>query len=266
MPAVYTHYMIARETLLRLPQNIQDTISHFLPLYFFGAQGADFCFFYRRLNANGKNLGSFLHRNKVYEAFSVIQLFSAHNPMLNAYALGFITHYAADTTFHPYVYELSGNSPLQHTRVENTLDGYFKSNEKSFDTFAEYFTQKPSAKEREELFFLYSSIAAKCGFPTLIKSTFFQAISLFNAYLPYPYAIFSKNNRRFLDTVINKEKRTWRYPAAPTIQSNDNAYELLERSIYAATVYIQEFSNAVARNTPLPRNSFSKNYLTGISP
>ena len=188
MPAAYTHHCIARETLSLLPPTIQTKLQPHLPLYFFGAQGADFCFFYPVLGGFSQNFGSYLHRKGGFPAFAVCKTFSTQPPLF-AYSLGFITHYAVDTVFHPFVYAKAEKSTLKHTRVENALDCYFKA--KAPNDFTEYFRAKLSQADKKELFLLYAAISARVGFPPLDEKAFYRAIRLFNAYLPPSSKLFS---------------------------------------------------------------------------
>ena len=263
MPAVYTHHFIAQETLRNLPRETQKHIRPHLPLYFFGAQGPDFCFFYRFYDTKTQNFGSFLHRKGGYTAFRVMQSL-ANEPQLLAYALGYLTHYAADTTFHPYVYATTGKSPIRHSRMENALDVHFQQIF-AFDSAASaYFRKKLTKEEEKTLFLLYSAIAKQTQFPQLQKSAFSRAISLFNAYMPLSSAFLRGNPTKLLQTVLNTEKRLWTYPAAPTRQKNDSADELFAKSVRFAEKLIAEFLYSIALDAHLPPALFGKNFLTGI--
>ena len=116
MPAAYTHFSVAAEVFRRLPEEIRGNISS-LRLYFFGAQVADYCFFYRAFRASEINFGRFLHNRGSFDFFKALLLFSDRNSDLFSYALGYITHYAADCIFHPYVYYLSGHSPVNRFSI-----------------------------------------------------------------------------------------------------------------------------------------------------
>ena len=263
MPAIYTHHFIARETLRNLPHETQKLIRPYLSVYFFGAQGADFCFFYRFYDTKTMNLGSFLHRKGGYDTFKVMQSF-ANEPLLLAYALGYITHYAADGTFHPYVYATTGKSPIRHSRMENALDVHFQKIFASHYTSTAYFRKKLTKEEEKALFRLYAEIAKQTQFPPLQKSAFSRAISLFNAYMPLSSSFLRGKPTKLLQTVLNTEKRVWTYPADPTKQKNDSADELFAKSVRFSEKLIAEFFNAAQLNASLPPAFFGKNFLTGI--
>lgn len=229
-----------------------------MPLYFFGAQGADFCFLYPHLGGFSQNLGSLLHRRGSLGAFAVCRAFAAKDADAYAYSLGYITHYAADVTFHPYVYATAGQSPLRHTRVESALDAFFKRNAAS--DYAEYFRKKLTVAEKNELFYLYASIAAKIGFPPLVKRSFFRAISLYNV----SSTALGGENPRLQAALINAERREWAYPQAPERKSRDGANELFEKSVRFALQAVISFTSSLKEKTPLQRSVFGKNYLSGL--
>lgn len=242
MPAAYTHHCVARETLALLPPAIQTKLQPHLPLYFFGAQGADFCFFYPVLGGFSQNFGSYLHRKGGFPAFTVCKTFSTQPPLF-AYSLGFITHYAVDTVFHPFVYAKAGKSTLKHTRIENALDCYFKA--KAPNDFTEYFRAKLSPEDKKELFLLYAAISARVGFPPLDQKAFYRAIRLFNAYLPPSSKLFSVKSSALVSTI------------------SERADKLYNSAILHAKDYCLSFCHSVKKKTPLPSEIFGKNYLTG---
>ncbi len=267
MPAPYTHYAVAKETFARLPHNLQKTLLPHLPLYFFGSQGADFCFFYPTRTRNKMNLGRTLHR-KGYEFFRILSLFSETDEKALSYALGYITHYATDTTFHPFVYYLSGKSLRKHSQVESALDGYLRHvNEHGVrhDPFSSYL--RPSLKEEEldTVFLFYSAYATVNSYLPLTKPTFKKSFFAFNTYTGISLRVFGRKRLRVpISVLTNAEKKVWQNPKAPFRQSTDGADELFEKSVKRAVEYIQQFQTAVAQKKAPPKESFSKSFLSGI--
>lgn len=246
MPACYTHYSVAWETLRLLPAQVKRKIQPHLPLYFFGAQGADFCFFYPVLGGFSQNLGSYLHRRGGFSAFNVCKTFSTQAPLF-AYSLGYVTHYAADVVFHPFIYEKTGKSRLRHTRLENALDRHFKERTQNKAETSEYFRAKLSKKDKQDLFFLYAAICARIGFPPLVQQSFFRAISLFNAYLPPSSTIFSIKSAALVRKVSHQ------------------ADALYEQAVSYAETLCNTFYDCIKKKIPLASEIFGKNYLTGKS-
>ncbi len=262
MPAAYTHFLIAREALSALPINVQNTAAHNLPLYFFGAQGADFYFFYPALRPKTFNLGSHLHRKGSLTTFRTLQALSNDRDIL-AYSLGYLTHYAADCTLHPYVYATAGNSLLRHTRLENLLDIRFK-NAFPAHAYDGFFRKKLQQTDKELLLLVYTALAQKSKLEAPKRSAFFRAVSLFNAYLPLPNTLFDGASAKLRALVANEEKREWAYPANPALIRTDSADELFTNAVTLAVELIGIFFHAVKDRRSLPSALFSKSFLTGL--
>ena len=264
MPAFYTHYLIAEHAMQHLDEKQKTLIQPFLPLYFFGAQGADFCFFYQFYNLKTPNFGSFLHRKGAFNSFSVLRLFSMTSTPIKAYALGYITHYASDCVFHPFVYSIAGKSPVFHNRLEYALDAYLKTHYPQNPLYEKFL--KPTLKEqyKKELFYAYAAIAAKCGFPSLVYSNFSRSISMFNSYLPVPNALFKRKNNALVKTAANEEKAPWSPPSTPNEMHCESAKELFSLALLKSNYLMDEFLFSVKNKTPLAHSLFSKSFLTGI--
>ena len=262
MSAGLTHHFVAQKASENLSAPLRQKLTPYLNLYFFGAQGADFCFFYPTLTEG--NLGSYLHRKGGYSAFQVCKAFSSKNDLLFAYSLGFITHYCADVTFHPYVYATAGKSPLRHSRVERAIDLYLRDRVNGANDYLDRFNQPLTQKAIDELFLLYAVIAAKVGFPPLHKPAFKRALNLFNAYLPRSSVILSEKNVRLYETLANHKNDEWAYPAAPYIKSRANARTLFDKAVSFSSQAIRAFVRATEEKTPLPFSIFGKHYLSGL--
>ena len=253
MPSVYTHYLVARETYKLLPPDLQESLRPHLSLYFFGAQGADFCFFYRFANPRKRNLGSYLHRKGGYDAFRLLQHFSRRDTALFAYALGFITHYAVDTVFHPFVYAVSGKSLLLHSRVEGALDALYvkKYTDVKTDSFAPFFRKKLTEEETNALFLYYATVAEHASFPTIVKPSFLRAISMFNAYMPLSFSIFGERKPQLIHALFGKDG------------TDKKASALFQNTVEKSRSLIGAFCTAKDAHEPLPKALFGKSYLTG---
>ena len=252
MPSVYTHFLTARKTFEGLPSHIQDKIKPHLAMYYFGAQGADFCFFYKFLRPKKGNFGSFLHRQGAHQTFCVLQAFAKHSPDLYAYAAGYIAHYAADCVLHPFIYAAAGNSILTHSRIESGLDYlYGKCFSKSAtEDYKRYFRPKLTKAEKKNLFLLYAAIATECGFPPLTKPAFFRAISIFNAYLPLSFTFLSTDNPSLLRRAFGIDYTAY-------------AQQLLLSICTRTRALTEEFHLAVQKDEPLSLTRFGNSFLTG---
>ena len=120
MPASYLHQAVARAV-------VGDN-----PLALAGAEGPDplfYCFHRYKNLISPFALGSYLHKARTGNLLaSLVFVASSSRPSERFdYALGFLTHYATDTTFHPYVYAHSYTpggkySPNMHCTLEHALD------------------------------------------------------------------------------------------------------------------------------------------------
>ena len=254
MPSVYTHFLIARQSFLALPPRIQVKIAPHMHLYYFGAQGADFCFFYKFLRRKNGNLGSHLHRKGGLNTFQCLQTHAAQSSAIFAYAAGYITHYAADTILHPYVYAASGTSILVHTRLESALDyEYGKTYAKdAWEDYKRYFRPKLDKDEKQTLYALYAEIAQRCGFPPLVKPAFFRAISMFNAYLPLSFTLLTHQRTKLLQAAFGKDY-------------GRKTSSILQSVCLRAKILTREFLQTIETAAPLQKSLFDKSFLTGKS-
>ncbi len=135
MPAAYIHENIAKnslETILSAPSYIKNNIY----AYEMGAQGPDFLFYYNVLkfwdkDSSPNELGNDMHNKHINDFFKAV-LVSAKNEgdAARAWLAGFVTHYAADTTIHPFVYASTDNEDgsrniTAHLVLESQFDTWY---------------------------------------------------------------------------------------------------------------------------------------------
>ena len=135
MPACMTHHLFAKEVLSRLEAPAADPCA-----YYWGAQGPDFLFchryFYALTHKESKTLnqfGSALHKSPPSQTLGAMRDFlkQHENPSYRSYVLGFLCHYALDSTAHPFVnaraQEMAQERPAEnpqtmHGEIEASLD------------------------------------------------------------------------------------------------------------------------------------------------
>ena len=123
MPEGYTHLRVARRAASFADIPIEDEAA-----FGCGANGPDMLFCYRAWRAaesRGEDLpaiGERLH-NENTGAFLRWMVRHARGPVQRSYALGFLSHYAADCTLHPYVAFLCEEGQPFHRRGGH---GYFE--------------------------------------------------------------------------------------------------------------------------------------------
>lgn len=133
MPACLTHYCFAKEVLEGLSE--KDEINQCA--YFWGAQGPDFLFCHRYFPwMKGKSLkkyGNRLHETKPSATLNAMRDFLKRHsdPSYRSYVLGFLCHYALDSTAHPYINALAEElaqarqnetASTMHGEIEAALD------------------------------------------------------------------------------------------------------------------------------------------------
>lgn len=118
MPDYFSHVILADKILERLDREHRAKIDD-RRLYLLGAQGGDVFFTYN-LNFSKSNLGRKLHSLPAVYVFENLAKGNA------AYAAGFATHYAVDSTLHPTIYTFEDNSrsPVSHLNFESDLGLY----------------------------------------------------------------------------------------------------------------------------------------------
>ncbi len=129
MPEAYVHRCVAQAALeksgIRPPKSMAP--------YYMGANGPDVLFTYRVLSRRRPyelaQLGGRMHDEQCGRFLRAL-IFSAHTPAQMNYALGFVTHYAADSIMHPYIeFQCSEagqfRMPHGHGFCEVSLDSLF---------------------------------------------------------------------------------------------------------------------------------------------
>ena len=107
MPSTYAHRCFGADVLTQLPEALQKKIEPYRALYDIGLHGPDLLFYYKALQSNPVNrLGNAMHEQPgtvfFERARGVIRNAKNRDAAL-VYALGYICHFALDSTCHPYV-------------------------------------------------------------------------------------------------------------------------------------------------------------------
>ncbi|MBQ2991491.1 MAG: zinc dependent phospholipase C family protein [Clostridia bacterium] len=123
MPASYVHQCIAQSACRALSVYTEKPL---LDAVLAGAEGPDPLFF-SVLRPSVPRLGSILHTQKTDDFLLALADACRHSELLRAYCCGFFTHYAADTTFHPFIYahsltEDGSYSSTLHCTLEHQLE------------------------------------------------------------------------------------------------------------------------------------------------
>lgn len=127
MPAAYTHYRFGRDVLALLPEDLRSVITAHRVLYDIGLHGPDIFFFYRPLRHNSViRLGHALHEQSGETVFRRLWTLYERDPSpaALAYLLGFLCHFALDSSCHGYVGQMEALG-VGHSLLETQLDRAF---------------------------------------------------------------------------------------------------------------------------------------------
>lgn len=126
MPSTYAHRRFGAQAAARLPEPLQGVVDRHRALYDIGLHGPDILFYYHPLHANPiSSRGGAMH-DRPGAAF-----FAAARGPLNAaedreaalaYLLGFVCHFALDSTCHPYVEQYTRDRGISHCEIETEFD------------------------------------------------------------------------------------------------------------------------------------------------
>ncbi|MDI9471825.1 MAG: zinc dependent phospholipase C family protein [Tissierellia bacterium] len=120
MPDLWTHYFFSKDV-----QKDNHLPISWESLYSLGAQGPDFLFyldFQPWKKKSGFRFGTLMHQEKPKELMSyVLTLLEKADDILRDYLLGFVAHYALDSTAHPFVFYYA-QDPIEHKVLEASID------------------------------------------------------------------------------------------------------------------------------------------------
>ena len=126
MPSTYAHRHFGADVLQQLPAALQDQIGKNRALFDVGLHGPDLLFYYHAAKSNPVSaLGNAMHEQpgRVFfeRARGVVRQAKDRDAAL-AYALGFVCHFALDSTCHPYVEAYTRQSGVSHCEIETEFD------------------------------------------------------------------------------------------------------------------------------------------------
>ena len=126
MPSTYAHRRFGADVLALLPDGLRATLEQHRELYDIGLHGPDLMFYYKALQSNPVNrLGNTMHEQKGEVFFTRARTVVENAPDKDAalaYALGFVCHFALDSTCHPYVEQFTRESGVTHCEIETEFD------------------------------------------------------------------------------------------------------------------------------------------------
>ena len=126
MPSTYAHRRFGANVLEHLPDELRAQLEQNRELYDIGLHGPDLLFYYHAAKSNPVGaLGNAMHEEpgRVFfdRARGVVKNEDDRAAAL-AYALGFVCHFALDSTCHPYVERFTRESGVTHCEIETEFD------------------------------------------------------------------------------------------------------------------------------------------------
>ena len=126
MPSTYAHRRFGADVLAQLPEELKKQIEPQRALYDMGLHGPDLLFYYKALQSNPvSRLGNAMHEQRgrvFFERAKRVVNHAADPEAALAYALGFLCHFALDSTCHPYVEAYVRKSGVSHCEIETEFD------------------------------------------------------------------------------------------------------------------------------------------------
>lgn len=126
MPTTYAHWRFGQDCIQTLPDELQKIILEHIDFFNIGVHGPDI-FFYDLKHHEIADFGSELHEIPSIGFFEntkeVYKAYEEKEEML-AYILGFISHFALDSTCHGYVERKKEVSQISHNKIEAEWDGH----------------------------------------------------------------------------------------------------------------------------------------------
>lgn len=126
MPSTYAHRRFGADVLAQLPELLQAKIKPYRELYDMGLHGPDLLFYYKALQSNPVNkLGNAMHEQPgavFFERARRVIRNAKNRDAALVYVLGFICHFALDSTCHPYVEQYVRSSGVSHCEIETEFD------------------------------------------------------------------------------------------------------------------------------------------------
>ena len=126
MPTTYTHWRFGQECIETLPDALKKIVNDHRDLYDIGVHGPDI-FFYDLFHKDVSSYATAAHEIAAKEFFDNARIayaeYSEKEEMM-AYLLGFLSHFALDSSCHGYVERKAEVSGISHNSIEAEYDGH----------------------------------------------------------------------------------------------------------------------------------------------
>jgi len=127
MPTTYAHYRFGCDCIETLPENLKEVIHKNRELFDMGVHGPDI-FFYDLRHSDVVKYGNGMHNQPAREFFDrAIKVYKENDndkQAMMSYLLGFLSHFALDSTCHGYIDRKKEVSGISHNKIESEYDGH----------------------------------------------------------------------------------------------------------------------------------------------
>ena len=127
MPSGYAHYRFGNQIIPQMPADVRGPVLRHRALFDMGLHGPDFLFFHHFFKKTSiYQLGSFYHQKSGRDFFTTMCAHVNAQPSeaATAYLYGLLAHYCLDSACHPFVYEMTDDTGLEHSELETEFDRY----------------------------------------------------------------------------------------------------------------------------------------------
>ena len=128
MPSTFAHYHFGNLAAAGLEPALQEKLTYNRKLFLIGVHGPDVLFHFRPLFSNRINArGHAMHEESAYDFFKRCPALTAKScdpEAARAYVLGFICHFALDSTCHGYIDRQVKELSVSHVELEMEFDKY----------------------------------------------------------------------------------------------------------------------------------------------
>ena len=309
MPATITHAFFAKDVYDILPLEINKKLDLNRCKMF--AQSTDSLMFYNLFSPlPGKKIRkyqSYFHRNQSQEFFINLLRFIHDNGFqdedIYSFLVGFICHYALDTTVHPYVVYKTGvfnkkkPSTYKYNNVHAFMEAFIdndmvrrreKCNPYTFDFISFCFDVRPFSKSLNHA--INYSFYNTFGWREMSK-IYYKSLKQMKTYLKVfrkdPHGV-KKNIYKFVDTItprntyrfeaisyyyplkdrhnfLNSNHKLWRNPTTYDMTSTESFVDLYLKAIKLAKVLIcASFDYLNGKEIDLEQVFTNNSYITGL--
>lgn len=126
MPASYAHLCYGQMVYRKFPAGLREQIRRHPQAFLVGLHGPDLFFFYRPYKVNNK-IAAIGHRAHGVPSLPFFQegrnlLCREYDEETENYLLGFLCHFALDSSCHPYISAYEKEREVRHSEIETELD------------------------------------------------------------------------------------------------------------------------------------------------